>query len=99
MELSFYQKINTNYSFEKVNDNYELDIDVPGFKKEDLKIKSEGNSLSVTGKNSKREYSNQFILPKHLEVKDVKAKLANGVLKLIFPTKKDQCNKIEISED
>lgn len=100
MNLSYYTKVDTNYSVTKNETGYNLEIDVPGFKKDELKIKSEeGNLISISGKNKNREYSNKFSIARDLDVKKIKATLSDGVLKLSIPYNLKSTSSIEITSE
>ncbi|MBO8166846.1 MAG: Hsp20/alpha crystallin family protein [Thermotogae bacterium] len=82
-----------------------LEMEVPGIKKGDLKIKLEDGVLSVTGekKYEKKEksrnyhlvergygsFSRAFRLPDSIDTKKVKANYDNGVLKIELPKKEE----------
>ncbi len=81
--------------------HYHLKFDLPGVKKEDMKIEVDGNILSVTAerRNEKKSednksryseiqygaYSRSFTLPISIDEKQVQAKFDNGVLSLTLP--------------
>ena len=73
---------------------YELDIDLPGFKKDEVKIELDGGYLTIS-ENKKGQYlrrerytgecSRSFYVGEALEPKDVSATFEDGILKLSFP--------------
>ena len=89
--------------------NYILEIDVPGYNKEDIQIELENGYLTVTAKaNSnideekdgyiyKERYvgqcSRSFYAGENIKEEDVKANFKNGTLVLTFP--KEDTKKIE----
>ena len=93
----------------ETEDQYVLAIDLPGFKKEDVKIHLKDGYLNVTassqneeedkdGKYLRRErytgsMTRSFYVGEDLTEEDVKAKFGNGVLTLALP--KEAPNKIE----
>lgn len=96
------------------NDNeYQLSILVPGFKKEEIKVAVEKQLLTVKGeiKNeaseenvrfTRKEFSlnplkRAFILPEHADVNAMSAKHENGILLITLP-KKLEVKKDEIRE-
>lgn len=77
-------------------DNYEVEIAVPGLKKEDFNVKIENGTLIVKGDSQKEEeedtknytrkefssssFSSYFALPDTIEDKDIVAKYEDGIL-------------------
>lgn len=102
---------NTNYiSFPAVNiietnDNYELEFNVPGRKKEDFKITVDKNVLTVSFEKNeehkeenkqfiKREFVTQsfkrsFTLDEKINADNIDAKYENGILFLTLPKKEE----------
>ena len=84
---------------------YEVDIDLPGFKKEDISVSFENGYLTVStnktldrddkdkdGKYIRQEryagsMSRSFFIGKNIPKEDIKAKYADGVLRLSVPKK------------
>src|SRR6185437_10150624 len=89
----------------ETNDNYELEFNVPGRKKEDFKITVDKNILSVSFEKKeeqkeenkqfiKREFSAQsfkrsFTLDEKINADDINAKYENGILQLTLPKKEE----------
>ena len=89
----------------ETNDNYELEFNVPGRKKEDFKITIDKNILSVSFEKTeeqkeenkqfiKREFSAQsfkrsFTLDEKINADDINAKYENGILHLTLPKKEE----------
>ena len=81
--------------------SYDLEMAVPGYKKDDLKVNVEDNILTISAEMKKeseaekngytrREYScssfrRSFSLPENTDGDNVKASFADGVLKLSIP--------------
>ena len=72
-------------------------IEAPGFKKEDIKIEATGNVIEISGKISDEHlseiFSNEFsynLKDSELDVEKVKAKLEDGILKVIIPKKTEK---------
>jgi len=87
------------------DNNYELDIDLPGFKKEDINISLENGYLVIeAGKSLEKEKKGKairkeryegsmqrsFYVGEELKEEDVKAKFEDGVLKLTVPKKEKE---------
>lgn len=81
--------------------HYLLSIDIPGMKKEDIKIEVADGTLIISGerKNEKRSEANQvhryektygtfkrsFVLPNTIDAEKVEARYEDGVLELYLP--------------
>ncbi len=79
-------------------DNFEIDLAAPGFKKEEIHVNVTNGVLSIDGSTEKEEeerkknytrrefssksFSRTFTLPKDVIEEDVKAKFKDGVLSL-----------------
>jgi HSP20 family protein len=89
----------------ETNDNYELEFNVPGRKKEDFKITVDKNILTVSFERKeenkdenkqfiKREFVTQsfkrsFTLDEKINADDINAKYENGILYLTLPKKEE----------
>ena len=93
----------------ETDDQYVLSIDLPGFKKEDVKLHLKDGYLNVSAESSSEDEENtgkylrrdrytgsmtrSFYVGEDLTEEDVKAKFGNGVLTLSLP--KEAPKKIE----
>lgn len=89
----------------ETDDKYEIDLAVPGLKKEDIKISIEENVLSVSAESkeeikeenkkvSRREFNyssfkRTFTLPEAANANSIEAKYIDGVLKIEVAKKED----------
>lgn len=90
----------------KENENdYTIEVDLPGYSKEDIQITVDDGYLTVSANTSKEdedtsskyvkreryygEYSRSFYVGNDVETEDVKASFRNGILKLEVPKKED----------
>ncbi len=87
-------------------DEYEIDLYIPGVNKDDVTIKMEGNTLTVRGERKFRheeekenylvvesaygEFERVFTLPDNADAEKIKARYENGVLKLIIPKREEE---------
>jgi HSP20 family protein len=85
----------------EVNNHYELSADLPGLKKEDIKVEIHDNVLTLRGEKKIEEdkkdknyrlnerYYGEFIrtftLPENVEKDGIEAEFKDGVLKLTIP--------------
>lgn len=84
-------------------ETYTLSVDLPGLKKDDLKIEIIDNILSLSGErksaNSKRNFGTfkqNYSLPENVDLDGIHAKFEDGVLEMILPKKKAVTRQIEI---
>jgi HSP20 family protein len=84
---------------------YLVAIDVPGIKREDLKIDLDDRTLTISAVRKKRfekgeefaKYSKTFTLPVEVDSTAIEAHLEDGVLSLLLPkTEKSQKKNIEV---
>jgi len=94
------------------NDNYYLKADLPGIKKEDVKISFSDGSLSISGERSQEKetkekkfhriersygkYYRSFNLPKEIKEDKIKAEFTDGQLNITIP-KAEEVKPKEIS--
>lgn len=79
-----------------------ITIEAPGFTKEDIKIESNSDGISITGevkdeniKNRLRQTSFSYILRRSdLDTKNVEAKLENGILTINMKKAKDKLSRV-----
>lgn len=74
---------------------YKFEVDLPGVKKEDLKIKVRERGLTIEGKRGSEEIQRAFFLPEG-DYKEIKAELRDGVLYVRIPLK-DQEVTVEVT--
>ena len=89
--------------------NYVLEIDVPGYDKENIKIELENGYLQVTAENNSSKEENKdgyihqerffgtcsrsYYVGENVKQEDIKASFKNGILVLRFP--KEEQKKLE----
>lgn len=80
---------------------YHIDIDLPGVKKEDIKVDIKDNYLIVSGERNFKEevkeedyykvetqfgkFNRKFTIPDHVDIENIEANSDNGVLELTLP--------------
>ena len=65
-------------------------VEMPGIKKEDIKINAIDNQIEVTtAENSQRKYSKAIELPKEADIETAKSTYNNGILEVTFDKKKE----------
>lgn len=88
--------------------NYNIEVDIPGFKKEDIKVEAKDGYLTITAEKKEKEdeenknyicherrygkYERSFYLG-DLKTDDISAKFENGILKVRVPKVEESENK------
>lgn len=99
------KKMIGNTDIKEMKDRYELEIELPGFTKENIKAEINNGYLVVSASHNenkdeegryirKERYTGQcmrsFYVGNHINEEDIKAKFENGILKLEVPKKETQ---------
>ncbi|HEU5461506.1 MAG TPA: archaeal heat shock protein Hsp20 [Nitrososphaeraceae archaeon] len=63
--------------------------EMPGIKKENIKINAYENSVEIISDNPQRKYHKVIDLPPEADIETVKSKYNNGILELVFNKKKE----------
>ena len=95
-----------NTDVKETKEGYELDIDLPGYKKEDVKAELKNGYLTIsaatnsTKENKEEKYlrrerfygscSRSFYVGDDIAPKDVSAKFEDGILKITLPKKEQE---------
>jgi HSP20 family protein len=104
--------INNNHSVPSVNsiendNSFEIDLAVPGMKKDDFTIQLNDKVLVISSENTNSVENNSmslnefnyssfqrsFIVPETVEHDKIRANYKNGILKVKLPKKKDSIKK------
>ena len=104
--------INNNHSVPSVNsiendNSFEIDLAVPGMKKDDFTIQLNDKVLVISSENTNSVENNSmslnefnyssfqrsFTVPETVELDKIKANYKNGILKVKLPKKKDSISK------
>ena len=90
---------------------YHVDVDLPGVKKDDIKVNVKGNTITISGerkykKEVKEEdyhriessfgkFERTFTLPEGTDVENVTASNKDGVLEVVIPKLKSESKKVK----
>ena len=73
----------------ETKDGYDVFVDLPGFKKEDVKLDLQNGYLTITANRSEdldeKDNEGRYIRHENLKPTDVAAKFENGILELKLP--------------
>ncbi|WP_198306011.1 Hsp20/alpha crystallin family protein [Arcobacter vandammei] len=91
---------------------YHVDVDLPGVKKEDIKVDINKGILTISGERKVKEeikeedyykvetyfgkFSRSFTLPDNADIENIEAKNDNGVLEVVIPKLKDDNSRKSI---
>jgi len=104
------RQLPSSLDFEENEDHYRISVDLPGIRKEDLKLEIRDQLLSITGdrkRTSSRDqkeivqsrFSRTFTLPRSVDTDRIEAHHENGALELYLPKhQKAQVRRIEIQD-
>ncbi|WP_368029987.1 Hsp20/alpha crystallin family protein [Arcobacter sp. s6] len=92
---------------------YHVDVDLPGVKKEDIKVDINKGILTISGERKVKDeikeedyykvetyfgkFSRSFTLPENTDIENIEASSDNGVLEVIIPKLKEDNNKKTIT--
>ena len=92
---------------------YHVDVDLPGVKKEDIRVDVNKGILTISGERKIKEeikeedyykvetyfgkFSRSFTLPENTDIENIEASSDNGVLEVIIPKLKEDNNKKTIT--
>jgi len=87
---------------------YHVDIDLPGVKKEDIKVDVKDGHLLISGERNFKEevkeedyykvetsfgkFTRNFSLPEHVDIENITANSDNGVLEVTIPKLEEKTN-------
>jgi len=91
-------------------ENFELQLAAPGFRKEDINISLDNNVLTISSEKevnenetyTRREFSagsfmRSFTIPKNIQIENISAEFTDGILKLNLPKKPEYKKEIQIA--
>jgi HSP20 family protein len=90
------------YEVSEKDDHYAISLDIPGVKKDEIKIEVLDKSLTVSGERKKFEksygtFKRSFVLPNTVSTDKIEAHYEDGVLTLYVPkTPAAQARTIEV---
>ena len=109
LRMNFFNRRHSVPSVNSVenNDSFEIDLAVPGMKKDDFTIELNDNILVISSDNSNYDQSERtrlnefnyssfqrsFRVPESVELDKIKANYKNGILKIKLPKRKDSITK------
>ncbi len=95
--VDFRPKVNTR----ETEENYHIEVELPGVKKENVNIQVDGNVLTISGERNIRDevkdedyhkvesryglFSRSFTLPEKVDVSNIEAEFKDGILEVAIP--------------
>ena len=109
LRMNFFNRRHSVPSVNSVenNDSFEIDLAVPGMKKDDFTIELNDKILVISSDNSNHDqnertrlnefnyssFQRSFRVPESVELDKIKANYKNGILKIKLPKRKDSITK------
>ena len=109
LRMNFFNRRHSVPSVNSVenNDSFEIDLAVPGMKKDDFTIELNDKILVISSDNSDYDqnertrlnefnyssFQRSFRVPESVELDKIKANYKNGILKIKLPKRKDSITK------
>lgn len=79
------------YSWNEKENDLSLELDIPGFSKDEVEVKSKLGVVSISGnpkqENRRKKFKLSFKMPSCVDSELAAAELSNGVLRLTIPKK------------
>ena len=79
------------YNWDEKDNDLSLELDIPGFSKEEVEVKSKLGVVSISGspkaENRRKKFKLSFKMPNSVDGDLAAAELANGVLRVTIPKK------------
>lgn len=96
--------ISNDVVFEHFDDEYNIELAVPGLSKEDLKILTTKDVITISNEKNDtskfvKSFKKTYRLPKDSDITNISAKVENGICRIIIPKDKEKSGErlIEIS--
>ncbi|MES2801937.1 MAG: Hsp20/alpha crystallin family protein [Bdellovibrionota bacterium] len=77
--------VQQSYDVNEAGDHILVSVDMPGVKKEDIKIEVQKNQLIIAGERNHRKFERTFTLPASINADKIEAQHENGVLYVAIP--------------
>jgi hypothetical protein len=84
--------------FDHTDGNLSFVLEIPGCAKENITAEIKDDVLVVNGAYENKIFSESWAIPspKSLDLENLSAKVENGILKIIFPAKKQEVKTIKV---
>lgn len=72
----------------ETDESWTIEISLPGFKKEDVEVKTADGFLEIHGSSNrwdKVDYNKRYTLPDEIEKSKIEAKMEDGILTIVLP--------------
>lgn len=94
----FNRTYKNDLDLEEDKEEYRLSVDLPGIKKEELKLEVKGNYLLINGssKEKNRSYTKHFSLPEKADFEHIEADLKDGILTVNIKKKEERAKLIQL---
>ena len=83
------------HDYEEDSNGYQCELNLAGYKKENIKVSIDNNLLKVTAKQGDRSYSKAFTVPQKADTSSSSVRYEDGVL-YVKINKKESAKTIEL---
>ncbi len=74
-----------HFTIDETNDAYTLELELPGFKQDEVDVTLERSLLTVTAKREGRAFEQDVTIPAGVDSTKIAAALEDGVLRITLP--------------
>lgn len=74
-----------HFNIDETDDQYTMNLELPGFKQGDLEVTLEDGVLQVSAKRGERSYQQSVTIPRGVDVDKIEARLEDGLLSIVLP--------------
>lgn len=92
-----FEREKETYNYDSEKGEGKLEIELPGFSKDQIMIEVSGGNLLVEAKKEKKEYKKSWVLDKAFDVETVKAEMKDGLLTITFMAMKPTKHTVTVS--
>lgn len=77
------------FNIQETDSGYSLELELAGFKKNEVKVELSGNILSIEAKSAKKNISKSFNIGRDIDSEKINALMEDGVLKISIGVKEE----------
>ncbi len=85
--LDHFYYIDDDYDYSERDDTYVYELNLAGFKKENIKVSAENGRIKVTAKQDDKSYTKLLSVPKKADLNSSSVKYEDGILSITINKK------------
>ena len=93
--LDHFYYIDDNYDYSERDDTYVYELNLAGFKKDNIKVAAENGRIKVTAKQGDKSYAKLLTVPKKADLNSSEVKYEDGLLNITI-NKKEGEKRVEL---